>query len=182
MNKQLVIYPDRCVGCESCTIACSFYHHKEFNRVKSRININIFWKEGKFVPTTCNQCEKAPCITVCPVNALKRNDKGVVILNQDLCIGCKMCVAACPFGAMNLVPNSSFPIKCDLCDGDPACVKICGVNAIEFKEPSEFGKEKREKISIIIKNPSKIAKKKRRDYGKRTPWSIPGFEEFEPIP
>jgi Fe-S-cluster-containing hydrogenase component 2 len=58
--------------------------------------------EGLYIPMSCQQCQDAPCKIICPVKAISRDDKnGRVMVNHNICIGCRSCVAVCPFGAMN---------------------------------------------------------------------------------
>jgi formate dehydrogenase iron-sulfur subunit len=49
---------------------------------------------------TCRKCEDAPCIAVCPAEALEKDSEGIVIRHTNLCISCKSCVTICPFGTM----------------------------------------------------------------------------------
>jgi Fe-S-cluster-containing hydrogenase component 2 len=107
------------------------------NPTRSRIHIIKWPMEGFELPMFCQQCEEAPCITVCPKDALTRDPiYGQVALSYDLCIGCKMCVIACPFGGMGIDTIARQVIKCDLCDGDPICVRFCGPGALQFAPAS----------------------------------------------
>jgi Fe-S-cluster-containing hydrogenase component 2 len=114
-------------------MACSVEHAKVNNPSRSRIHV-IKWPLAGFqLPMLCQQCEEAPCIAVCPKNALSRDTTlDRVVLDYDLCIGCKICVTACPFGGMGIDPVARQVIKCDLCDGDPACVRFCDPEALQF--------------------------------------------------
>ena len=49
---------------------------------------------------TCRRCEEAPCIDVCPADALEKDDEGIIVRHTNLCIACKSCVTICPFGTM----------------------------------------------------------------------------------
>jgi len=89
--------------------------------------------EGLELPMLCQQCEDAPCVAICPQDALSRDPTlDRVVLDYDLCIGCKMCVTACPFGGMGIDIVARRVVKCDLCDGDPTCVRFCDPGALEF--------------------------------------------------
>jgi len=72
---------------------------------------------------------------VCPVKAITRDEKlSRVMVNHNVCIGCRSCVAVCPFGAMNFSAIDRKNFKCDLCDGDPQCVRFCEVKAVDYLE------------------------------------------------
>jgi carbon-monoxide dehydrogenase iron sulfur subunit len=99
--------------------------------------------EGKYIPVTCQQCESAPCMAICPVKAISRNQSlNRVEVNYDRCIGCRMCITACPFGAMLFNGLTQKVMKCDFCDGDPQCVRFCETKAIRYAEPIEQSLDK----------------------------------------
>jgi carbon-monoxide dehydrogenase iron sulfur subunit len=144
MPKALVVNLDKCTGCRSCELACSFAHHGEFNPSKSAVHVGIFAEKAFFVPVVCNQCSKPFCKEVCPTGALyssKENNAYVVKVNQEKCVGCKMCMLACPFGTITMQENGTAQ-KCDLCGGAPECVVFCVTGAMEFKEIEESSLEK----------------------------------------
>lgn len=101
---------------------------------------------SRFVPRLCMQCENPPCVSVCPVGATYRTADGIVLVDQERCIGCGYCVVACPYGARYLVPdgertptgNPGVADKCTWCyhritaGQEPACVEVCPVNARIF--------------------------------------------------
>jgi len=133
MAKMLMIYPDRCTGCHNCELACSFFHDGEFRLPASRIRVHSWEMEGISVPTTCEQCEDAPCVTVCPTSAMYHDPARYrVAWDEAKCIGCRMCTLACPFGAVVYEASSRRILKCDLCGGTPECVTFCPVHALEY--------------------------------------------------
>ena len=84
-------------------------------------------------PVTCQQCEDALCVMMCPAEALSRRDAdGTVIADAGRCIGCRTCVEVCPIGAPAVDPRLGTSQKCTLCDGNPACVAVCGEHALTF--------------------------------------------------
>ena len=91
-----------------------------------------------FVPKLCNQCEKPPCVQVCPVEATFKTADGVTLVNRDKCIGCRYCIQACPYGARYLDPDEHVADKCTWCYQRisrgllPACVTVCPVGARKF--------------------------------------------------
>ena len=88
------------------------------------------------MPVVCYQCDKlAYCQQICPTRAITRDAKeGIVRINFDKCIGCRLCLMACPFGAITWDTDQGIPIKCDLCNGDPECIKSCESKAIQYVE------------------------------------------------
>lgn len=73
----------------------------------------------------CLLCEKPPCVPACPTNALYKDEKGVIRVDEGRCNGCGWCIEACKFGAIAWHPTKGAVTICDLCDGDPECVKFC---------------------------------------------------------
>jgi Fe-S-cluster-containing dehydrogenase component len=100
----------------------------------------------RFVPRLCMQCENPPCVGVCPVGATYQTPDGVVLVDEERCIGCGYCVIACPYGARYIVPAgedsprgvSGVADKCTFCYHRitvglrPACVDACPVGARQF--------------------------------------------------
>ncbi len=86
----------------------------------------------------CNQCEDAPCMTICPTNALFRADNGVVDFQDDNCIGCKSCMNACPYDALYINPETNTAHKCNMCNHrlevglEPSCQIVCPTEAIKI--------------------------------------------------
>jgi Fe-S-cluster-containing hydrogenase component 2 len=85
------------------------------------------------LPTTCQHCTNPLCMAACPKGAIHHDPQlDRVVLDDTLCVGCRMCVSACPTGAMGFDPVIGLAYKCDLCDGDPACARACQPKAIEY--------------------------------------------------
>ena len=88
-----------------------------------------------FVPKLCNQCDKPPCVQVCPVGATYQAADGVVLVDPKWCIGCGYCIMACPYGMRFFHPQSHVAEKCNFCyhrinkGMKPACVLACPVSA-----------------------------------------------------
>ena len=135
MGKVLMLDYEKCTGCRTCELVCSVKHEGAANPSKSRIKIVKWEWEGRYVPMSCQQCVDAPCLAVCPVKAISRDEQlNRVQVNYDACIGCRMCVAACPFGAMSFNTDLKKVFKCDFCDGEPQCSRFCEVKAVEYVE------------------------------------------------
>lgn len=135
---------DSCIGCHACTVACKSEHDVA-------IGVNRTWvkyiETGAFPNVSrhfsvmrCNHCDDAPCISICPTNALYRDTNGVVDFNDDNCIGCKGCMNACPYDAIYINPDTNTAHKCNFCnhrlqDGlEPSCVVVCPTHAIKVAD------------------------------------------------
>ena len=135
MAKALYIDYQKCTGCRLCELVCAVFHDGISNPARSRIKVMKWEAEGLYIPMSCQQCQDAPCMNVCPVKAISRDEElGRVFVDYDVCIGCRACVAVCPFGAMSFNITEKQVFKCDLCDGDPQCVRFCEEKAIDFVE------------------------------------------------
>jgi Fe-S-cluster-containing dehydrogenase component len=149
MNKRLglLIDQERCIGCEACSIACRI----ENSTSNFWITVETIGGQDKdtpkgeypnlmlnFLPKLCNHCEHPPCIDSCPVNALKKREDGIVILNQDECTGCQACLDACPYGIILVNNEKSIAEKCNFCSHrivenlKPFCVICCEGQAMVF--------------------------------------------------
>jgi Fe-S-cluster-containing hydrogenase component 2 len=146
MEKALVINPEKCTGCHSCEMVCSLIHDKECNLNLSRIGIMKTGGGGsnENIPMVCQQCRDPFCADACVMGAISRNEQtGALVVNEDLCVGCKTCVVACPLGGVLYHWIKECAMKCDLCEGDPQCVKACLYGALEFLSMDEWGRKKR---------------------------------------
>ncbi|MFO7815657.1 MAG: TIGR04076 family protein [Halanaerobiales bacterium] len=130
--SRIDVDSDKCTGCRACETVCAFIHTGSFNGKRARIKIEKIEKKGKDIPYVCRQCGNAPCVKVCPVDALSRDkETNAILVNQDKCIGCKKCEKACPFDAITFNKNK-IPLICDLCGGEVECVKRCPTDALKF--------------------------------------------------
>jgi len=117
--------------------------------------------QAYFVPRLCMQCDNPPCTSVCPVSATYKSPDGVVLVDQDRCIGCGYCILACPYGARYIVPSGgNTPMgsagvvdKCTFCyqritkGMSPACVAVCPVEARRIGDQ----KDPTDPVTIAIK-------------------------------
>lgn len=134
--KLLSVDPNLCTGCRVCELVCSLSKEGECNPRKARIRVLKIDKEGFDFPLFCQHCGEPLCREVCPVNAIARDAKtGAMVLNQDLCIGCRSCTLACPFGIISYDFEKGVSRKCDLCEGEPKCVLFCETRALRYEKP-----------------------------------------------
>lgn len=161
----MVIDLRNCVGCNACTVAC-----KQENSTPA----GVYWSKVlqyevgeypnarlRFLPMMCMHCQNAPCLEACPSGATYRHEGGAILVNHDVCLGCKYCVMACPYEARiynpgdpegyypgrGLVPNEEEGYvdhprgsieKCTFCahrldqGREPACVATCPARARIF--------------------------------------------------
>ena len=147
MIRRIVYAGEGCTGCKTCTVACAYAHEGAFSLGAGRIWV-VKKEPATDFPVVCHQCVKAPCQEACPRGAIKRED-GVVLVDENLCIGCGACVEACPFGAITLHPERGVAIKCDACIKtaytEPACVRFCPAGVLKLQTIAETAQAKRGK-------------------------------------
>lgn len=144
MQKLLTITPEKCTGCRTCELVCSFFHEKEFNPSRARVSVITWEKDGFSVPMMCLQCSQAACAEVCPVTAIRRDAAtGAMVVDADRCIRCKMCTNACPFGNINYDIKLDRVLKCDLCSGFPMCARFCPSGAISYVQDTSATTKKK---------------------------------------
>src|ERR1017187_9758859 len=163
----MVIDEAKCDGCKKCTESCQSMHYVPSDREW----IKVFKMQDSdatqpyFFPKPCYHCDNHPCTKVCPVNATFKRQDGIVLIDNERCIGCRMCMAACPYStrffnwtkpdnppAMAGIPYSperGYPRrigtveKCDFCPDMarqgklPACVDGCPMDALYFGDQNE---------------------------------------------
>jgi tetrathionate reductase subunit B len=126
----------RCIGCHACSVSCKAEFDVPLGATRSWVE---YVEKGdyptvsrSFLPRLCNQCSEPQCVSVCPTNATwKRKEDGIVVVDPDICIGCKYCVQACPYDARFINPVTGAADKCDFClhrverGLEPSCVNAC---------------------------------------------------------
>jgi len=151
VQKRVLIDMDRCVECGSCAAACYFSHGQ-------MPAVNSAGSGVALLPLICRQCKSASCVDACPVEAMVRDESGVVHRRLFMCTGCGSCAKACPFGVLPSEPaglpagyrsvgrlSGRQVAKCDLCEdrlGDdgqvvPRCVAACPAGALLFADEHE---------------------------------------------
>jgi carbon-monoxide dehydrogenase iron sulfur subunit len=115
-------------------LICAFHRHQVGNPRRASIRVVALGK-GVDIPVACLNCTDAPCMSVCPTGALYRKEAdGMVLVREDVCIGCAMCVSVCPAGAITLDPVDGIASKCDLCGGEPRCVAYCPAKVLRLTD------------------------------------------------
>ena len=148
MQLGFVIDHTRCIGCHACTVACKSENNVPLGDFRTWVK---YTEEGtfpevkrSFAVLRCNQCSDAPCVTICPVNALEKRDDGIVDVDPAACIGCKSCMQGCPYDALYLNESTGLAEKCHFCAHRteiglaPACAVVCPTEAIipgDFDDP-----------------------------------------------
>lgn len=144
-----VIDASRCIGCEACVSACM---ECGTHRGRSLIHLDHVDRgvTTQAAPTVCMHCEDPTCAQVCPADAIKQTETGVVqSALKSRCIGCSNCVLACPFGVPNYIAELDQMMKCDLCtdrtsEGNPPmCASVCPSEALWYGTPDEFAQNRR---------------------------------------
>lgn len=164
----LVIDLDTCVGCHACAVSCKEWntgghaapltdlnpYGKDpdgvwFNRIHtyevSQPELGPTAGQTVHLPRSCLHCETPDCVTVCPTGAsYKRAEDGIVLIDEDKCIGCKLCSWACGYGAREYDQDAGVMKKCTLCvdriynenlkeeERQPSCVSTCPAGARHF--------------------------------------------------
>lgn len=138
----MVIDLEKCVGCHACTVSCKMENDLPegcFNTWVEEWDTGNYPEVAKVkIPKQCNQCIDAPCVEICPVDATYPVQGGIVIVEDEKCIGCKACLEACPYDARYMNPETDKAGKCTFCIQRaeaglmPACVSTCISHARYF--------------------------------------------------
>ena len=143
-DRIYVIDPSRCIGCEACVHACE---ECGTHRGHSMMHLDFVDRRTtvQTVPMVCMHCDDPTCAEVCPADAIKQNEDGIVQSSlKPRCIACSNCVYACPFGIPKLMSELDQMMKCDQCYDRtsvglaPMCASVCPSQALWFGTPEEF--------------------------------------------
>ena len=143
-SMEMFVDPNRCIGCQSCVQACS-----ECDTHKGISMIHLEYVDRphsvQTVPVICMHCDSPTCAEVCPADAIKKSDDGVVqTARKPRCIACNNCVIACPFGVPKMQVEFQLMMKCDLCYDrssiglKPMCASVCPSGALHYGTRDEI--------------------------------------------
>jgi carbon-monoxide dehydrogenase iron sulfur subunit len=169
--KQVIVQPERCVGCRQCMAACAAVHSRsgtllgaavESPRPRPRVHVGVGRFEEGF-PNRCRHCDPAPCLIACLPGAIFRlPDLGTVLIDPERCINCASCAMACPFGVIRyheepLAPaGKTVAVKCDNCiarlrRGEiPACTEACKSGALIYDTPDRALRRRTDAVSRTV--------------------------------
>ena len=187
MRYGMVIDLKRCVGCNACTLACRPKNGTpagiHYHRVEKREVGKYPTARMEFTPIPCMHCQQPACLDVCPTGATYKRSDGLVLIDQNICIGCRYCVLACPYEARQLLArienyfgfdmktpyeimkhsdlDVGTAVKCDFCAGRleeglmPACVDTCPTQARTF---GDLDNPASEVAALIVRNRGTVLK------------------------
>lgn len=164
LGKQLAFHIDsaHCAGCKTCQIACKDRANLEVGQLWRKVtlyeqggwvldgnawrqNVSAFW-----VSMSCNHCENPLCVQACPTGAMyKREADGIVLVDQEKCVGCGYCAWSCPYNGPQMNPAVGKMGKCDFCldrlqaGKRPVCVDACPFQLISYGYEEDLDKEGR---------------------------------------
>ncbi len=168
MKYGFIIDNRKCIGCHACTTACKSEHDVPIGVNRTYVKQV---EKGEFPNTRrvfsvmrCNHCTDAPCVNICPVEALFTREDGIVDFDNNRCIGCKSCMQACPYDALYIDPDNNTAAKCNYCahrvdvGREPACVSICPEHAIiagDMDNPNSEISELLSRQQVKVRKPEK---------------------------
>ena len=134
----MVVDLRKCIGCQACTVSCSVENLPPVGQFRTTVlQYEVDFKGDPTpsamvsLPRLCNHCDNPPCVPVCPVQATFQRTDGIVLIDNERCVGCGYCVQACPYDARFINHETQTADKCTFCEHRlevgllPACVESC---------------------------------------------------------
>jgi formate dehydrogenase iron-sulfur subunit len=179
-HEPMGFYTDTtvCIGCKACEVACKSWNGlsaevftlsgDSYDNTRHLSGEN--WRHVKFIEQfpddraggrwllmsdVCKHCVHAGCLEVCPTGAIIRTEYDTVVIQADVCNGCRDCIAACPFGVIEINPLSQTAMKCTLCYDrlqsgmPPACAQACPTESIKFGTIAELQATANERVQQL---------------------------------
>lgn len=153
---QFYVDPSRCIGCRACENACA---ECDTHRGTPMIHVDFIDRANSIatVPTVCMHCDDPTCAQVCPSDAIKKTDDGVVQSSlKPRCVACSNCVLACPFGVPKMMVRLEQMMKCDMCydrtsvGKKPMCATVCPSQALAYVTPETQQRERRDRPTNVF--------------------------------
>ncbi len=147
---------DRCTGCRTCELYCATERGSDSKTLLAAIQevpvpqprLRVEGNNRASLPLQCRHCADAPCLNACLTGALVRHEgTGMVVVNEDRCIGCWTCTMFCPYGVIFPWSGRKVALKCDRCAfmEEPVCVDVCPTRALALVEVDDIEKLYRSK-------------------------------------
>ena len=153
---EFYVDPSRCIGCRSCESACA---ECETHRGHPMIHVDYLDRSHTIatVPMVCMHSDEPTCAQVCPADAIKKDEDGIVHSSlKPRCIACSNCVLACPFGIPKMMTRFEQMMKCDMCydrtsaGKRPMCATVCPSQALAYVPSETIARERREKPANVF--------------------------------
>ncbi|MEM2103753.1 MAG: 4Fe-4S dicluster domain-containing protein [Candidatus Bathyarchaeia archaeon] len=136
-RKGFFVDIERCIKCHACEIACRVWNGiniPSYRTIMEIENGSYPTVERTNVSIACMHCEEPYCLAACPAKAIYKREDGVVLVDKEKCLGCRLCSWVCPFGAPKYGPDLKMQ-KCTFCNDRPdwmprACEEVCPTGAI----------------------------------------------------
>jgi Fe-S-cluster-containing dehydrogenase component len=145
---EFYVDPSRCIGCRACVAACA---ECDSHRGQSMIHVDYVDRPNTIAttPMVCMHCDEPTCALVCPADAIKKGEDGVVrSALKPRCIACSNCVLACPFGVPMVHLGPELMMKCDMCYDRtsvglrPMCATVCPSQALSYGPPEVIARQR----------------------------------------
>ena len=147
--KVIAVHLDRCTGCKTCELYCATERGSNSKLLLQAVQeiplpqarVRVEGSNEVPVAIQCRHCLQAPCLDACLTGALIRDaDSGMVVIQENDCIGCWTCTLFCPYGVIYPWPERKIALKCDRClyMEAPVCIDVCPTKALELVDVENY--------------------------------------------